>query len=134
SARRHTPPKSCSAMAAAPVVTKPRIIDGSLPSRMRLKQLPASVQGEPRGQGGAEVPARLEVGGARRPDDADVIVHLAPTEAGGDRVHRSLGTGRVVAAVDVEPERPALRRLPARVVHLVEEVLEGTGDVTEVGR
>ena len=62
------------------------------------------------------------------------LLRQLPPQARGDRVDRQHRAGRVVVAVDVDAERAADGRVEARVVDLVEEVLERAGHVAEVGR
>ena len=57
-----------------------------------------------------------------------------PAQAGGDDLDRAHRADGVARPVDEETKRALGRGLQARVVDLVEEVLQGTGHVSDVGR
>src|SRR2546422_479214 len=84
----------------------------------------SSFRREPGRDRSTELPARVEVGTGRLADHRDRGLHGAPPQAGGDHLDRAPRPVGVVVAVDVQPERAPDGRLEARVVDLVEEVLE----------
>jgi hypothetical protein len=57
-----------------------------------------------------------------------------PFQAGDDALHRPAGAGAVEASADVQGTGQALFLLQHRVVHPVEEVLEGAAHVAEIFR
>src|SRR4051812_35426344 len=80
--------------------------------------------GEGGAEGRAELPARVDVRGGRLAEDRHRLLRLAPAEAGRDLLDGQQRAVRVVVAVHPDAERSTARRLEARVVDLVEEVLE----------
>src|SRR5580698_8411707 len=90
--------------------------------------------GDLRRQQRAKLPAGLEIRPAGSPGDADRRPDLAPLQAGGDRLHGAHGTAGIGGAVHVQAVRPSPGGLQARVVDAIEEMLEGTRHVPDVGR
>src|SRR5436190_15790851 len=73
----------------------------------------------------SQLPAGVDVRAARLADDRDGVVRGAPVQSRGDDLYRIHGTGGVVVPVNVEAIGTATRRIEARIVDLVEEVLQG---------
>ena len=57
-----------------------------------------------------------------------------PPQPGGDGVEGPEGARGVGVGVQIDAKRPAFRGVQARVIDLVEEVLQGPGQIAEVDR
>src|SRR5207302_893824 len=94
---------------------------------------PTPLERQPGRQCRPHLPALLEVPLAGLADHGHRLLGAAPLQPGGDRLHGPHGTGRVVVAVHVQAVGTSGGGVQARIVDLIEEVLEGARDVAQVG-